>query len=174
MNYSMSYLCELVSVATLLILLTLCLTVGKGYAAQEPTLVKAENFQKGVDDNGIPVGWSLYGGGGNDQRIRLIELEDSSNAVVIEDGDANSELGLTQTIPAKPGETYEVSVEIRPVDGASTYGAYLQLRFLPSDRYVQTSLAVRNTGQFEVVSVKGVAPSDTERATIYRYTHRFI
>jgi hypothetical protein len=162
----------LASVAALLALLILCLAADKGYASQGSILVKMEDFRQGVDENGIPVGWSLYGGAGTDQHIRLVEMEDSSNAVIIEDGDANTEIGLTQTIPVKPGEVYELSVEVQAVEGASAHGAYLQLRFLPSDRYVQTSLAAASAGQFEKVSVKGVAPPDTERATIYLYTHR--
>ncbi|MFC1712383.1 hypothetical protein ACFL6S_01875 [Candidatus Poribacteria bacterium] len=172
MNNPMSCSCELASVAALLVLLTLCLAVNKGFAAQESTLVKVENFQQGVDENGIPVGWSLYGGTGNDQYIRLVEMEGSSNAVVIEDGDANTEMGLVRTFPIEPGEVYEASVEVKAVEGASSYGAYLQLRFLPSDRYVQTGLTAVSTDRFETVSVKGVAPSDTEKATIYMYTHR--
>lgn len=172
MNNPMSCPCELAPVATLLVLLTLCLAANRVHAVQEYTLVKVEKFQQGVDENGIPVGWSLYGGSGRDQHIRLVEMEDSSNAVMIEDGDANTEIGLVQTFSIKPGEVYEASVEAKAVESASSYGAYLQLRFLPSDRYVQTGLAAANTSQFETISVKGTAPEDTERASIYLYTHR--
>ncbi len=172
MNSATSYSYELGFIASLLALLTLCLTAGKGYTAQGSVLVKIERFQQGVDEDGIPVGWSLYGGAGRDQHIRLVEMEGSSNAVMIEDGDTGAEIGLIQTISVTPGETYEASVEARAVEGASSHGAYLQLRFLPSDRYVQTSLAAVSTSQFETISVKGTAPSDTERASIYLYTHR--
>ena len=97
-------------------------------------------------------------------------MEDSNNVVIIEDSDANTEIGLTQAIPVKPGEIYEASVDVRAVEGASSYGSYLQLRFLPSDKYVQTSLSATKTDQFETVSVKGKAPADTEVARIYLYT----
>ena len=172
MNSATSYSYELGFIASLLALLILCLTAGKGYTAQGSVLVKIEKFQQGVDEDGIPVGWSLYGGAGRDQHIRLVEMEGSSNAVMIEDGDTGAEIGLIQTISITPGETYEASVEVQAVEGASSHGAYLQLRFLPSDRYVQTSLAAASTSQFETISVKGTAPSDTERACIYLYTHR--
>jgi outer membrane protein assembly factor BamB len=126
-----------------------------------------------LDENGLPLGWSLYGGKGTNQHIKLIELDENARKVIlIDDGDANSEIGLMQTRPVKPGLTYEASVETRAFETASAHGAYLQLRFLPSQKYVQTSLAGDSTKTFEKVSVKATAPPDTKSARIYLYTHR--
>ncbi|MHC4643279.1 MAG: carbohydrate binding domain-containing protein [Planctomycetota bacterium] len=153
-----------------------CLTV------VSENLLRNPSFEKGMNENGLPVGWSLYGGRGTNQHIKLVELNGSAQMVVlIDDGDASAEIGLMQTCPVKPGLTYEVSVETRTLKGASSHGAYLQLRFLPSylqlrflpsDKYVQTSLARGSTKTFEKVSVKATAPPNTKSARVYLYTHR--
>jgi hypothetical protein len=144
-------------------------------------LLRNPSFEQGMNENGLPVGWSLYGGRGTNQHIKLVKLDGSAQMVVlIDDGDASAEIGLMQTCPVKPGLTYEVSVETRALKGASSHGAYLQLRFsqgghlsvLPSNKYVQTSLARGSTKTFEKVSVKATAPPNTESARVYLYTHR--
>jgi len=136
-------------------------------------LLRNPSFKQGTNENGLPIGWSLYGGRGTNQYVKLVELDGSAQMVVlIDDGDASAEIGLMQTCPVKPGLTYEASVETRVLKGASSQGAYLQLRFLPSDKYVQASLANGSTKTFEKVSVKATAPPNTESARIYLYTHR--
>jgi len=136
-------------------------------------LLRNPSFREGVNENGLPIGWSLYGGRRTNQHIRLVHLDGSAQiAVRIEDGDASAEIGLMQTLPVKPDLTYEASVEIRAIEGATSHGAYLQLRFLPSNKYVQTSLARGSTKTFEKVSVKATAPPNTESARVYLYTHR--
>ncbi|MHC4486979.1 MAG: hypothetical protein ACYS4T_17515 [Planctomycetota bacterium] len=136
-------------------------------------LLRNPSFKQGTNENGLPIGWSLYGGRGTNKHIKLIELDGSAQMVVlIDDGDASAEIGLMQTCPVKPGLTYEASVETRALKGASSQGAYLQLRFLPSGKYVQTSLARGSTKIFEKVSVKATAPPNTESARTYLYTHR--
>jgi hypothetical protein len=136
-------------------------------------LLRNPSFKKGVNENGLPIGWSLYGGRGTNQHVKLVEPDGSAQTVIlIDDGDSSAEIGLMQTCPVKPGLTYEASVETRALKGASSHGAYLQLRFLPSDKYVQTSLAPGSTRTFEKVSVKATAPPNTESARVYLYTHR--
>ncbi|MGD8499391.1 MAG: hypothetical protein PVJ86_02015 [Phycisphaerales bacterium] len=136
-------------------------------------LLRNPSFEQGTKESGLPVGWSLYAGGGTNQHIKLVKLDGPTKMVVlIEDGDASAEIGLMQTCPVKPGLTYEASVETRTLKGASSHGAYLQLRFLPSNKYVQTSLARGSTRTFEKVSVKATAPPNAESARVYLYTHR--
>jgi len=136
-------------------------------------LLRNPSFEQGMSENGLPIGWSLYGGRGTNQHIKLVKLDGPAQMVVlIDDGDASAEIGLMQTCPVKPGLTYEASVETRALKGASSHGAYLQLRFLPSNKYVQTSLARGSTKTFEKVSVKATAPPNTESARVYLYTHR--
>jgi hypothetical protein len=136
-------------------------------------LLKNPLFEQGIDDNGLPLGWSLYGGTGTNQHIKLVEADENTRTVVLlDDGDASAEIGLMQTCPVKPSLTYEASVETRAFEIASPHGAYLQLRFLPSQKYVQESIACDSTKRFEKVSVKATAPPDTESARVYLYTHR--
>ncbi|MEJ2705004.1 MAG: hypothetical protein P8Z79_21410, partial [Sedimentisphaerales bacterium] len=135
-------------------------------------LLTNPTFEEGVDADGLPVGWSLYGGRDTNQHISLVQLEGSvGTAVKMVDGDSSAEIGLMQTLTVKPSLTYEASVETRGIEGAASDGAYLQLRFLPSEKYVQMSLDPSSTKAFERVSVKGTAPPGTERATVYLYTH---
>jgi len=136
-------------------------------------LLRNPSFEQDTNGNSLPVNWSLYGGGGTNRHIKLVKLDGSAQmAVLIDDGDASAEIGLMQTCSVKPGLTYEASVEICALKGASSHGAFLQLRFLPSNKYVQTSLAAGSTKTFEQVSVKATAPPDTNSARVYLYTHR--
>ncbi|MHC4085090.1 MAG: hypothetical protein ACYSU3_14875 [Planctomycetota bacterium] len=142
-------------------------------AVVSENLLRNPSFEQGMNENGLPVGWSLYGGRGTNQHIKLVELDGSAQMVaLIDDGDASAEIGLMQTCPVKPGLTYEASVETRALKGASSHGAYLQLRFLPSNEYVQTSLAPGSTKMFVKVSIKATTPPNTESARVYLYTHR--
>ncbi|MBC8873043.1 MAG: VCBS repeat-containing protein [Planctomycetes bacterium] len=142
--------------------------------AEELFEVTLENpsFTKGVNDLGVPLGWSKYGGGGTDQELKIAEGPDDGKALLIVDGDPATEVGVSQAFDLKGGETYEVTAKVRGVEDASTSGSYLQFRFLPSSQYVQTGLTARSADRFTEVSVKGTAPPDTTKAMIYLYTHR--
>ncbi|MFQ6098475.1 MAG: carbohydrate binding domain-containing protein, partial [Armatimonadota bacterium] len=136
-------------------------------------LLTNPSFEQGVGERGLPLGWSLYGGGGQDQAIELVEPgRKGAKAVLIRDGDPTKEIGLMQTLPVEPGLTYQASVSVKGIEGASSFGAYLQLRFLPSNKYAQCGLAATSTEAFEELSAKAIAPPDTTHARIYVYTHR--
>ncbi len=131
------------------------------------------SFSQGSGKRGLPAGWSLYGGWGKGQEIKLLEPDrDGQHAVLLADGDAGAEIGLVQKVPAKGGLTYEASVEVQAVKEARSYGSHLQLRFLPSNRFFQVPLAARTTERFLRVSVKGTAPAGTKQAMMYLYTHK--
>jgi len=142
------------------------------WAEISANLLKNSDFAQGVNSKGIPIGWSLYGGVGKHQQIKVLSLgEADDRAVLLQDGDPDKEIGLTQTVPIEGGLNYEASVEIRVGPGDSSYGAYLQLRFLPSNKYVQTSLSCLDTDNFQRFSIRGSAPPDTQKAVVYLYTH---
>ena len=146
---------------------------GASLAQVSENLLKNPSFEEGVADNGLPVGWSQYAGGGQDQAIRLVTPADTGdNAVLIQDGDPGTEIGLTQTVQVEPDLVYQASVMVKGVPDATSAGSYIQLRFLPSNEYHQKGLAAPSTEMFTEVAVKGVAPPDTERAVIYLYSHR--
>ncbi len=135
-------------------------------------LVNAD-FGGPTQKNDEPAGWSLYAGGGKQQQLRVVALDgDAGQAVLLADGDAAGEIGLRQAVPAQEGLTYEASVEVRGVAEASSQGAHIQLRFLPSNRLFQESLETSGTEQFVRVAVRGTAPPVTTQAVVYLYTHR--
>lgn len=141
--------------------------------AGEPfeVVVRNPRFTEGVNDRGVPLGWSKYGGGGQDQRLTIVDGRDEGKALLIVDGDPAAEIGVSQSFDLKGGETYQVTAKVRRVKDASPYGAYLQFRFLPSNQYVQTELAARSADDFSEVAVKGTAPPNTTKGVIYLYTH---
>lgn len=135
-------------------------------------LLKNPNFEEGTDAQGVPWGWARYGGGGAGQQIKVIEVEGGKKALLIEDGDSSAEIGIVQSVPVSPGLTYEASVKVRSMDGASAAGAYLQLRFRPSDVFTQVPLVPSGTKEFEEISVRATAPANAKSAMVYFYTHR--
>jgi len=144
-----------------------------GLAEVSENLLRNPSFEEGTGPTGVPTGWSLYAGNGRDQHLRLVELADTGRvALLIEDNDPGAEIGVSQTVPAQPHLTYEASARVRAVEGFTSGGCYLQLRFLPSHQFAQTSLAASSFQDFETVSVRATAPPDTQQAMIYLYTHR--
>ncbi|NLS96170.1 MAG: hypothetical protein GXX96_28865 [Planctomycetaceae bacterium] len=142
--------------------------------AQEPYAIPLRNpsFAEGVDQHGVPLEWSRYGSGGEEQKLQVTREDDGHASLLIADGDRSTEIGVTQTVALKGGDTYRAAVKVRGVEGASSSGAYLQLRFLPSNQYAQTGLATESAGRYSEVSVVATAPPDTTQATLYLYTHR--
>ena len=130
------------------------------------------SFVQGADPQGIPLGWSRYGGGGKEQELRLVDLPGGAKGLLIADGDPAAEVGVVQTFDLKGGETYQASVKVRAVEGASPAGAYLQFRFLPSQHYAQKGLSAASVSEFSEVAVKATAPPGTTKAMLYLYTHR--
>jgi hypothetical protein len=134
--------------------------------------IENPSFTKGVDRGGVPLGWSRYGGGGRNQELKIVDVPGGGKALLIADGDPTAETGVVQAVGLKGGETYRVTAKVRAVEGASTAGAYLQLRFLPSHQLVQTGLSARSAQRFSEISLKGTAPAGTTQGMIYLYTHR--
>ncbi|NUQ64449.1 MAG: hypothetical protein HUU20_18440, partial [Pirellulales bacterium] len=161
--------CGVLTAAVLL----LASATGSGEDKPQPFNVPLQNpsFDKGADAGGAPLGWSRYGGGGKDQELKIVDVP-GGKALSIRDGDPAAEVGVVQTLDLKGGETYEVTAKVRAVEGATTGGAYLQFRFLPSGEYVQTNLSGKSRSTFSEVALRGTAPPDTKQAMIYLYTHR--
>ena len=60
---------------------------------------------------------------------------------------------------------------VRAMDDTSTFGAYMQFRFLPSNRMWQFDLEPAENGDYRQLAVKALAPEGTTHAVIYLYTH---
>lgn len=142
-----------------------------GISAESPVPLKNPAFVEGSNSQGVPLGWNKYGGRGKRQRIAVIGDDRGKSALLIEDGDPEAEVGITQVVSIKPNVGYEASVLARSVTGASELGANVQLRFLPSNTYVQTHILTQGPDDFCETTVRGVAPPDATNAVIYIYTH---
>ncbi|MCK4627967.1 MAG: hypothetical protein KAT56_03125, partial [Sedimentisphaerales bacterium] len=142
-------------------------------AAVSENLLTNPSFEEGAGKNGLPIGWRRYSGRGEDLKLSIVKSADTGkNAVLIHDGSPNQETGLSQTVPGKGGLTYEASVKVRTVPDASGSGSDLQMRFLPSNKYVQATLDTTWGQTFNLANVRGTAPVGTNNVRIYLYTQR--
>lgn len=141
---------------------------------KEPFEVTLRNpsFTEGVDSKGVPRGWSKYGGSGKDQTLTIVDGVNGRKSLLIRDGDPAAEVGVSQAVRLQGGETYQATVQVGCAEGLPSTGVYLQLRFLPSNQFVQTNLAAKSVRGFSQVSLKGAAPSGTTQGVIYLYTHK--
>jgi hypothetical protein len=151
----------------------MALLVAPGSAQVSGNLLPNPSFEEPLEPNGLPAGWALYAGSGQNQAIRLVKPGfEGEWAMMIDDPDPAAEIGVSRQVPAEGNLVYEVSAQVKAVEGASGIGTFMQLRFLPSQKLVQTSLAASSSTEFERVAVRGQAPPDTTTAVIYLYTHR--
>ncbi|MGI6543301.1 MAG: alginate lyase family protein [Limnochordia bacterium] len=124
-----------------------------------------------------PPGWQTYGTLGNGNTISFVHEDDPekravliSDEVSIDRGYAG-ELGLQQTVPSTPGQTYRLSAWVKGTETGISEGAFLQLRFLPSNELQQVPLDAWNTLDYEEIAVEGKAPEGTTSMRVYVYTH---
>jgi hypothetical protein len=155
-------------IALILLALASCLLV----SAQAPTLLPLKNptFSEGLDARGVPVGWVKYAGT-ETCTLSLVDLPEGK-ALLLKDDDPSGEIGVTQTLPAKSGETYRATVKVRPLPGETVGGAHLQMRFLPTNAFDQASFSSDDPERFDEVSVTLTAPEGTTQVMLYVYTHR--
>ena len=161
------------NVSLTLTLSLLLVASGVGWAAVSENLLKNPSFEKGQAKSGAPVSWSRYAGGDKGLVLRLVSTAHTGKkALLIHDDHPGKEVGVSQDAKAEPGLTYEASVYVRGVPGASTGGSYLQMRFAPSGKYAQKGLAATGLEEFDLVSVRATAPAGTKTVRVYLYTHR--
>jgi hypothetical protein len=151
--------------AVVLALLISITSPGVSQAAIKDVPLKNPDFHEGTSADGVPAGWSRYGGGAVNQRLAV-----TRDGLIIQDGDPAREVGVIQTVPVEPGKSYEVRVSVRAVPGATCEGAFVQLRFLPSQQSEQAGLDAASTSEFYEVSIAAAAPPGTKAAQIYLYT----
>ncbi|MEN6402031.1 MAG: carbohydrate binding domain-containing protein, partial [Armatimonadia bacterium] len=153
-----------------MLLLLLPLLVISASAAEDIPL-KNGSFDAGLDAKGTPEGWSRYGGALAEQKLSLVPAP-QGKALLIDDGSPTDELGITQTVPIKAGETYRVTVMVAAVSGANPAGAYLQMRFQPTDKFTQVALTPKGADGFTEIAATMTAPEGSERLMIYLYSHK--
>ena len=152
-----------------LVLPLLLLCAAPLLAAEDVPLQNA-SFDEGLTAKGVPAAWGLYAGGQPTQKLSLVPGR-TGQGLLIADGSPTHEIGVTQSVPIQAGAPYKVSVQVSANAGASTAGAQLQLRFQPSDKFVQVPLVAPAEGFAEVAAYM-TAPPDAKTATIYLYCHR--
>ena len=136
-------------------------------------LLKNPSFEESVQDNGVPSGWHLYGGLGPNRRVDVIDAPDlGGKAVLINDSNEAEEVGLSQAVGVEANASYLASVKVKAVEDASPNGAFLQLRFLPSNQFVQRPLMPGLGGEAGETCAGGIAPPGTTHATLYLYSHQ--
>ena len=151
-----------------LLILVLIALAAPILAAEDVPLTNP-SFDGGLTERGVPTGWSQYAGGPG-QSLSLVKGANGQGLLIV-DGSAAAEIGVTQSVPVKPDTPYKVSVQVAANAGASTAGAQLQLRFQPSNKFVQVPLVARGDG-FSEVAAYMTAPPDAKTATIYLYCHK--
>ncbi|MBN2449422.1 MAG: hypothetical protein JXR77_03480 [Lentisphaeria bacterium] len=144
-------------------------------AAGEASMVVLRNpsFEGGMRGP-VPDGWVLYAGGGAQQSLSLIRVPFAPGQVLLlDDRDPERELGLSQDVAAAGGRAYEASVAVAAVpERPAPVNVFLQLRFLPSNTYVQTHLATNAVTHFERRTLVGRMPEGDHTLRLYLYTHR--
>ena len=144
-----------------------------GFAADEANLLKNPSFEEGMTDTGAPVGWGLYGGLDEKRALSLVEGADkNTKALQVADGHPGEELGIVQKVPIEPNTPYLAGVSVKAVEGASPGGSYIQLRFQPSNEFVQRPLIPGLEGEYQRIELGKVAPENAKEAVVYLYTHR--
>ena len=155
------------------VLTCLLLLTAPAFAEPSANLLVNPSFEQGASDAGVPIGWSRYAGGAEGLQLRLVDAADGGKAALqIHDEDPGKEIGVSQKVKAKGGLHYEAAVRVLAATVSDPGGAYLQMRFLPSNQLVQSPLYVLKESAYQSVSVQRKAPSDTTHIVIYLYTHR--
>ena len=107
-------------------------------AQAQPTenLFANPSFEEGMtarEPYGVPVGWTLYAGEGENTRLELVTPGyESEHALAIIDGNPGTEIGINQQVPAEGGIAYEASAMVKALKPAGGAGAHIQLQHLPS------------------------------------------
>ena len=143
-------------------------------AAQEdpPTnLLASPSFEEGLDADGIPKGWSKYGGRGADQRLSLVTLEPEVVGMLIEDNDAAKPFGVAQKVGIEPGKVYTAKVLVRAVAGGSPSAGTLVLR-LGSVTAGMVQFGSATADKLTEFSLVGKAPDNARLATVYVYSRK--
>jgi hypothetical protein len=163
-----SRFCSLCTLVLVLLFAGLSLAGSVENMVENPTFADADRAMP-------PTGWAIYGTLG-ENTITLVNADDpEERALHIADKVAASgapgEIGLVQRyIPVLPNQTYRLSAKVKAVPGATTDGAYFQLRFLPSGERIDIPLGNLSTTAFSEIAIEGKSPADTTSVVIYIHT----
>ncbi len=129
------------------------------------------SFEGAIGEDGLPEGWTRYSGGEGTSLTIVDGGVDGGKALLIEDADPASEVGITQDFAIEGGQNMRVRVSVRRVGDASASGAYMQLRFFPGNTFEQVALSPESADAFSTAAVFAAVPEGTTGARIYLYAH---
>lgn len=146
---------------------------GPVMGAEEPKNLLAGGGFEGAFADGAPAPWRRYGAVTSTTKLAPASIARSGrHSLLISDHNPGAEVGVSQQFPLPQGARFLVaSVWVRAAPGGKGAGGFLQMRFLPSNKLVQTTLRAKGEG-WEVCRVAGEAPAGTKAVVIYLYTHR--
>ncbi len=150
--------------------LMLALAAGVSFGLAAEVILK-DDFSSNAPGDNVPSGWKRYGGTPNQGKIAVADLGGDKREVILDDNCPLSENGITRAFPAVGGKKYRVGIKARSLDLARTDLAYLQLRFLPSNKLLQEPIILLGKDDYAINVVELEAPAGTTNAQVFIYSH---
>lgn len=147
-------------------------------AAAQQELLTNPDFEA-IGEDGIPTGWSRYGGNVPESRIEVADDAHSGERAIRlidtgpEERDNTWAVGLTQDVAVEPNRLYLLSVHAKAISRNHDAALNLQLRFLPSNTLRNITMAPAVGGDWQRYAVALEAPEDTTTARIYIFTTHY-
>ncbi|MGI5816870.1 MAG: carbohydrate binding domain-containing protein [Armatimonadota bacterium] len=147
-------------------------------APAQDQLLTNPGFEEFGDD-GVPAGWSRYGGRVPESVIEPADEARSGERALrmLDTGpevrDNTYATGVIQEVPVEPGETYLLSVWARAIARNHDQAVNLQLRFLPGNQLQNMAVNPEIGGDWQRYSIGMTAPEGATRAAVYIYTMHY-
>ena len=141
-------------------------------------LLQNPSFKAGPED-GVPDGWSRYGGTVPESQLKMsAEAHSGDRAVRLIDTGPNERdgrwsVGVSQTVDVHEDGVYLASVWAKCFARNHHQAMNLQLTFLPSRKVFATRLTPEIGGDWHRFSALGRAPAGDNRVTLYIYSMHF-
>lgn len=145
---------------------TFMLVMGSGVMAED-VLIKEDFNTK--DRAGLLQDWNKYGKVREGNSFSLIDQQDGK-ALLLKDVGTSTEIGLYRTVSAKANKHYKATLKVKKSGENSGDGAFLQLRFLPSNKEVQVPITPKSTGEYSEIVAEGTSPKGTNKVMVFLYT----
>jgi len=135
-------------------------------------LLRNGGFEGAVSAQGVPASWDLYAGASSTTHLAASTLARSGKqSLLISDHDPATEIGVSQVGVLPPDAKFlKASVWVHAAQGGRGAAGFLQLRFLPSQQLVQTSL-VGGPDKWDQCATWSAVPAGSTGFEVFLYTH---